>query len=52
LDRLGVWVNDFVKIGGVVILENRNGRLIKGRITGIDPSYKEGKITLKGNVLK
>lgn len=52
LDRLGVWENDFVKIGGVVILENRNGRLIKGRITEIKPSYKTGRINLSGDVMK
>lgn len=52
LDRLGVWENDFVKIGGVVILENRKGRLIKGRITNIEPSYKTGRIKLSGDVLK
>jgi hypothetical protein len=52
LTIFGVWDGDFAKIGAVVILENRNGRLIKGRIEGIDPKYKEGYISLKGRVLK
>lgn len=52
LDRLGVWENDFVKIGAVVILENRGARMIKGRIANIDIDYEKGIITLKGNVLK
>lgn len=52
LDRLGVWSNEFVKIGAVVVLEKRGERLIKGRITDIDIDYETGKINLKGNVLK
>lgn len=52
LTTFGVWEGDFAKIGAVVILENRNGRLIKGRIEGIDPKYKEGVLNLKGRVLK
>lgn len=52
LDLLGVWDGDFIKIGAVVILEKRGDRLIKGRITNIDPDYSIGQIVLKGNVLK
>lgn len=52
LDRLGVWENDFAKIGSVLTLENRNGRLIKGRIDEIEPDYDNGTINLKGTVLK
>lgn len=52
LDTFGVWEGDYAKIGAVVILENRNGRLIKGRIEEIEPSYKDGLMNLKGRVLK
>jgi hypothetical protein len=52
LDRLGTWEGQYAKIGGVVTLENRNGRLIKGRITYFEPDYKTGLISLKGTVLK
>jgi len=52
MDRLGVWENDFVKIGAIVILENRDGRLIRGEINNIEPDYDNGEILLKGNVLK
>lgn len=52
MDRLGAWENDFVKIGAIVILENRGGRIIRGEITNIEPDYTTGEINLKGNVLK
>jgi hypothetical protein len=52
LDTFGVWENDFAKVGSVVVLENRNGRIIKGRITHIEPTYKEGIIALTGKVIK
>lgn len=52
LDILGVWENDYIKIGAVLTLEDRNGRKIKGRIDQIKPSYKDGKIYLQGKVLK
>jgi hypothetical protein len=52
LNAFGVWENDFAKIGATVILENRNGRLIKGRIDHIQPKYKDGLINLKGRVIK
>lgn len=52
LNRLGVWDGDFIRIGHTLILENRAGRLIKGRIDEIDPNYKDGTIALKGTVLK
>lgn len=52
LDILGVWENDFAKVGGVVVLENRGGRPIKGRLEDFEIDYDNGVITLKGNVLK
>lgn len=52
LDILGVWENDFAKIGGVVVLEKRGTRTIKGRLTEFDIDYNTGIITLSGNVLK
>lgn len=52
LDRLGVWENDFARIGYVLTLENRNGRKIKGRIDYIQPDYDNGTINLNGTVLK
>lgn len=52
LNIFGTWENDFAKIGAVVILENRNGRIIKGRVTSIEPDYKQGYLSLKGRVLK
>lgn len=52
LDLFGVWENDFAKIGSVVVLEDRNGRIIKGRITNIEPSYKDGTISLQGKVIR
>jgi hypothetical protein len=52
MDILGVWENDFIKIGAVVILENRKGRLIKGRIEDVDIDEDNKEITIKGKVLK
>lgn len=52
LERLGTFDGDFIKIGGVVDLEARGTRIIKGRITEIEPNYDTGRITLKGKVLK
>jgi hypothetical protein len=52
MDRLGVWENDYARIGSTLILEDRAGRKIKGRITEIKPSYKAGSINIKGNVLR
>ncbi len=51
-DTFGFWDGDFIKIGAVVVLENRNGRLIKGRITDIKPDYEKGTVHLKGSILK
>lgn len=52
LDRLGVWEGDFIKIGYVLTLAKRGSRYIKGRIEGIKPNYKTGRIELNGTVLK
>lgn len=52
MTTLGCWDDDFIKIGAVVVVENRNGRLIKARLTDIEPDYSLGKINLKGTVLK
>jgi hypothetical protein len=52
LTTFGVFENDFIKIGAVVPLEKRGARIISGRITDIDVDYEQGRINLKGNVLK
>lgn len=52
LDRLGVWQDDFAKIGDTVILEKRGTRLISGRIDEFEIDYDKGIIKLKGTVLK
>lgn len=52
LERLGVFENDSAKIGSVISLENRGGRIIKGRIDEIELDYQNGIINLKGVVLK
>lgn len=51
-DLLGIWDGDFIKIGAVIILEQRGPRQIKGRITDIGPDYATGQIHLQGVVLK
>ncbi len=48
----GIFEPDFVKIGAIVIVENRDGRLIKARLTEITPDYDKGMINLKGRLLK
>lgn len=52
LERLGVWKDQFIRIGAVLILEKRGTRLIRGRITEIEVDEDKGIITLQGNVLK
>jgi hypothetical protein len=52
MERLGVFENDFAKIGAVLTLEKRGTRLIKGRLEDFDIDYDNGIITLKGTVLK
>jgi hypothetical protein len=51
-DILGLWDGDFIRIGAVVVLEDRGGRLIKGRITDIEPDWQSGQIHLQGVVIK
>jgi hypothetical protein len=51
-ELFGFYESDYAKIGAVVIIENRGGRLIKGRLTYIEPDYDKGALHLKGNVLK
>lgn len=52
LDLLGVWENDFAKIGYFVKLEDRPGYEITGRIEHFDVSYDNEIIQLKGLVYK
>lgn len=52
LTMFGVWEDDFIKIGASVVVENRLGRLIKARLTKIEPDYSQGKIYLEGKILK
>lgn len=51
-DLFGFYEDQYAKIGAVVILENRNGKLIKARLTYIEPDYDKGVIHLKGTVLQ
>lgn len=52
LDLLGVWENEFAEIGAVVTLEKRGPREIKGLIDDFEIDYDNGRINLKGTVLK
>lgn len=52
LDILGVWDNDFAKIGYFVKLEERPGLDVTGRIERFNVNYDDEKILLKGQVYK
>lgn len=51
-ELLGFYEGDSAQIGAIIIIENRSGRLIRGRITEIAPDYEKGNIHIKGTVLK
>jgi hypothetical protein len=51
-DALGVWVDDFARIGYFVVLEDKGSYLVKGRIEHIELAYDDQQIGLKGQVFK
>ena len=52
LTLLGLWQDDFVKIGYLLILERRANYTVYGRIGNIQIDYSKYTITIKGTVLK
>lgn len=52
LDALGVWEDDFAKIGYFVKLEQRDGYDVKGRLENFGVDYDGEKIRIKGQVYK
>lgn len=52
LTLFGCWEDDFIKIGAVVVVERRADRLIKARITHIEPDYSTAKLMIEGKILK
>jgi hypothetical protein len=52
LDVLGVWEDDFAKIGYFVKLEDRPGYEVLGRVERIGVNYDDEKIPLRGQVYK
>lgn len=52
LDLLGVWEGEFAKIGYFVILEERDGYEVKGRIERFNVDYDGEFIGIKGQVYK
>lgn len=52
LNVLGVFENDFARIGYFIKLEQRNGYEVTGRIEHFNPNYDDETITIKGQVFK
>lgn len=52
MDALGVWEDDFAKIGYFITLEQRDGYDVKGRLENIALNYQDEQITLRGKVYK
>lgn len=52
LDLLGVWEDDFAKIGAFIVLENRSTYEIRGRIENFALNYDDEKIRVRGTVYK
>ncbi len=52
MNLLGLWENDFVKIGYLLVLENRPNYQVYGRIQNISIDYGTFKITIKGVVIR
>jgi hypothetical protein len=52
LDILGVWENDFARIGFFIKIESRLGYDVLGRLEHFDIDYDNEQISLKGRVFK
>lgn len=52
MDLLGLWMNDFVKIGYVLIIERRPNYIVYMRIENIAISYEDWTVKIKGKVIK
>lgn len=52
LTLFGLWQDDFVKIGYVLILERRQNYIVYGRISNIAISYEDYTVKVKGVVIK
>lgn len=52
LEVLGVWEDDYAKIGYFVRLENRGGYEVTGRVDHLSVNYDDEQIRLKGQVYK
>lgn len=52
LNILGLWENDFVKIGYVIKIEERDNYSVYGRIEHIDVNYGDYTVKIKGKVIK
>lgn len=52
LDLLGLWEDDFVKIGYLLIIERRPNYLVTGRIEHITVSRATMTVKIKGKVIK
>ncbi len=52
LDLLGVWDNDFARIGFFIKIESRPGYDVLGRLEHFDIDYDNEQISLKGRVFK
>lgn len=52
LEILGVWENSFARIGYFVILEQRDGYDVRGRLDHFEVDYDNETINLKGQVYK
>jgi hypothetical protein len=52
LDLLGVWENDFARIGFFIKIESRPGYDVLGRLEHFDIDYDNEQISLKGRVFK
>ena len=52
LDLLGLWDNDFIKIGYLIVIEKRENYTVYGRIRNIAISYEDYTVTIKGVVFK
>jgi hypothetical protein len=52
LDTLGVWEDDFAKIGYQLTIEQRPKYAVYGRIEHIELTYEDEQVKLRGRVIK
>lgn len=52
LDTLGAWAGDFAKIGYFIIIKQRSGYEIRGRIDHFEILYEDERILLRGKLYK